>query len=70
MNYEIIGCVTCPMYEKYWLGIPTRLVSKCKHPNSNIDNIKTELGEGGYVTPITPTSCPLNTGAITISKTK
>ena len=70
MNYEISGCKVCPMYEKFWAGIPIKLISKCKHPNSNIENIKTELGEGGYVTPITPISCPLETEPITISKTK
>ena len=70
MNYEISGCKVCPMYEKFWAGIPIKLISRCKHPNSNIENIKTELGEGGYVTPITPIQCPIKNEPITITWTE
>ena len=31
-----------------------------------IEDIKTALGEGGYVTPQTPDNCPLNENPITI----
>jgi len=55
------------MYEKYWAGIPIKLISICKHPNSMIEDIKTELGEGGYVVPITPEICPIKKESITIS---
>lgn len=54
------------MYEKFWAGIPIKLISRCKYPNSNIENIKTELGEGGYVTPVTPENCPIKNESITI----
>lgn len=54
------------MYEKFWAGIPIRLISKCKYPNSMIEDIKTELVEGGFVMPIDPPNCPLNENPITI----
>lgn len=67
MNYEVSECKSCPLYSMYWIAHPIKLISKCKHPNSNIENIKTELGEGGFVTPITPIQCPIKNEPITIT---
>ena len=67
MEYPISGCDSCPMYYMAWQNNPIRLVSKCKYPNANIENIKTELGEGGFVMPITPEFCPLINEPISFS---
>lgn len=69
-NILVNGCRDCPLYEKYWIAHPIKLISRCKYPNSNIENIKTELGEGGYVTPITPIQCPIKNEPITITWTE
>lgn len=67
MEIQISGCKDCPMYHSSWQHHPIKLISKCKYPNYEIENIKTVLGNGGFVTPITPENCQLKNDPISIS---